>query len=97
MESSGCGSKINFPSLVFFFSTTECSDNCLRKEGLALPDLEPGGNGEGKEEADVRSGALRRPKGSLCLVFDMRRMDPGEALSQPTASHDIARSPHRIS
>ena len=55
-------------------------------EDLALPDLRPGGNGEGKEEADVLAGALRRPKGSLCLVFDMRRMEPGVALSQPTAS-----------
>ena len=54
----------------------ELPDNCLRKEGL-----ESGGKGEGKEEADVLDGALRRPKGSLCLVFDMRRMDPGEALN----------------
>lgn len=60
----------------------------LRKEGLALPGLEPGGNGEGKEEADVLAGALHKPKGSLCLVLDMRRMEPGEALGQPTANRE---------
>lgn len=75
MESSGCGSSINLPSLVFFFSLPAFPDSCR-----------PGGNGEGREEADVLAGALRRPKGSLCVVFDMRRMEPGEALCQPTAS-----------
>lgn len=84
------------PSLVFFFSSTEWPDNCLREEGLALPDPELGGNGEGKEEADVLAGALRRPKGSLCLVLDMRRMEPGEALGQPTASRAYTYGPWRI-
>lgn len=69
------------PSLVFFFSSTEYPGDCPRKEVLALPILEIGGNGEGKDEADVLAGALRRPKGSLCLVLDIRRMEPGEALS----------------
>lgn len=54
---------------------------------MALPDLEPGENDEGNEEADVLAGALRRPRGSLCLVWDMRRIEPREALGQPTASH----------
>ena len=79
---------MNLPSLVFFFSSTDLPDNCLRKDGLALPELEPGGNGEGKEEADVLAGASRKPNGSLWLVFDIRRMEPGEVKSQPTISRE---------
>ncbi len=74
------------PSLVFFFSSIECPDICLPEEGLALPGLELEGNGEGREETDVLAGALRKPKGSLCLELDMRRIEPGETLGQPTAN-----------
>ena len=66
---------MNLPSFVLFLSPTGFADNGR-----------PGGNGEGRDEADTLAGALRRPKGSLCLVFDMRRTEPGEALSQLTAS-----------
>ena len=81
------------PSLVFFFSSTKCPDDCLWRDGLALPDLEEERYGEGKEEADVLAGALRRPKGSLCFVLDMRRMEPVETLGQPTASHHCIPQP----
>ena len=43
--------------------------------------LEPlfsGRKGEGKEEAEVLDGVLRRPRGSLRLVLDMRRTEPGK-------------------
>lgn len=68
-----------FPSAVLFCSSTDCSDVCLRNDGLWLGGLEPGGNGEGKDDAEVLAGALRRPRGSLRVVLDMRRMEPGEA------------------
>ena len=76
IESSGCGSSIIFPSAVLFFSSTDCPDRRLDKGGFALEDREPGGKGEGREETDVLAGALRIPRGSLRLVFDISRIDP---------------------
>ena len=64
------------PSAVRFFSSTDISDFLLFIEGLALDDLVPGGKGDGKDDADVLAGALRRPSGSLRLVLDMRRTEP---------------------
>lgn len=77
-----------FPSAVIFFSSTDRSDALLRNDGLWLEGFEPGGNGEGKEEAEVRAGALRRPSGSLRVVLDMRRIEPEMACRQPIASPD---------
>ena len=51
------------------------SDSRLFMLGLTL-----GGNGEGKEDADTRAGAFRRPRGSLRVVFDMRSTEPGVVL-----------------
>ena len=75
-----------FPSAVFFSSLADCADVCLRKEGRWLDDLTLGGNGEGREDADVLAGALRNPRGSLRVVWDMSRMEPSEASSQSTAN-----------
>ena len=75
-----------FPSAVFFCSSADCSDIRLRKDGLWLEGLDPGGKGEGREEAEVLAGALRSPRGSLRVAWDMRRMVPGATSSQPIAS-----------
>lgn len=62
------------PSGVFFFSSIERRDSRLVDGGLEL-----GGKGEGSEEAEVLAGAMRKPRGSLRLVFDMRRTEPKDA------------------
>ena len=54
-----------------------------------LEDREPGGKGEGREETDVLAGALRIPKGSLRLVFDMRRTEPRQSIHQHAAVNEI--------
>lgn len=60
-------------------SRAECADNLLRKEGSWPSHLEPGGKGGGSEEADFLAGVIRRPRGSLCIVSDMRRTEPEKA------------------
>lgn len=62
------------PSGVIFFSSIKRRDSRLVDGGLEL-----GGKGEGSEEAEVRAGAIRKPRGSLRLVFDMRRTEPKDA------------------
>lgn len=74
-----------FPSAVLFFSASNGSDLRLFILGLWLEDREVGGNGEGREETEVLAGALRIPRGSLRLVWDMRRTEPGRTLYQPLA------------
>lgn len=65
-----------FPSAVLFFSSADCPDLRLRFVGLWFECLEDGGKGEGREETDVLAGALRKPRGSLRSVLDMRRIEP---------------------
>lgn len=89
IESSGCGSSIIFPSAVFFFSSTDCSDRRLDIGGFALEEWEPGGKGEGREETDVLEGALRIPRGSLRLVSDIRRIEPRQSMHQRAAVSEI--------
>ena len=52
----------------------------LPKGGLWLDGLELGGNGEGREEAEVLAGALLRPNGSLRLAFDIRMIEPEKSI-----------------
>lgn len=59
------------PFLVFLTSEVDTSDSCLVTGGLEL-----WGKGEGSEEADVRPGVFRRPRGSFRLALDMRSTDP---------------------
>lgn len=82
--SSGCGSKMIFPFVVFFFSSIKvCADFCDRRDGewkpWRDPGLEPGGYGEGRVDVDVLAGAMSNPRGSLWLVsFDINRTDPAQ-------------------
>ena len=71
IDGSGCGSRIIFPSLVLFCSSIERSESVRVIGGLIS-----GGKGEGSEDADFRAGALRRPRGSLCLLCDINSMVP---------------------
>lgn len=64
-----------FPLAVFFFPSIEYTESDLAR---------PGGYGEGKEDADIRAGAFRRPSGSLRLLGpDMSKIVPDmEPLNQ---------------
>ena len=67
-----------FPSEVLFLSSSDRSDGCFLSKDLWIGGL-PGGNGEGKDEAEVLAGALRRPRGSFRVVLDIRRIEPEAA------------------
>ena len=71
-ESSGCGSRIIVPSVVFFFP----SDNDRRGIGFREAML----GCEGKEELDVVAGVLCRPRG-LFVSLERRRTEPGVGVS----------------
>ena len=64
------------PSAVRFVSCTECSDILRGIEGLSLVDRDPRGKGDGREDAEVLAGALRRPRGSFRFEWDIRRTEP---------------------
>lgn len=68
-ESSGCGSRIIAPSFVNFFplDALDWRDSRWLCTGV--------GGCEGREEAEVRAGALRRPRGSFRSPV-RRRTDP---------------------
>ena len=53
---------------------------------LAIGGHTPGGKGEGREEADTRAGACRRPRGSLRVLWDIRSTEPVGGDSQRHAS-----------
>ena len=74
------------PSAVLFFSSCDFSDNCLCNGVLGFEGFEPGGKGEGREDAEVLAGALRKPRGSLRVVLDMRRIEPEKVSSQCVAN-----------
>ena len=76
-ESSGCGSKIICPSAVFFFSSIgpwfeRCTPDGSERNGGRAGLIEMG-----KDEEDLRSGVLERPRGALYpFSSDKRRMEP---------------------
>ena len=82
IDTSGCGSKMIFPSFVLCRSSTERSDSARSSGGLVS-----GGNGEGNEEADLRAGAFRRPRGSLRLLCDIKRTEPREIMCERSFPH----------
>jgi hypothetical protein len=72
-ESSGCGSRMIFPSFVFFVSGR------IGVLGGVLERVRtvPGRYGEGRDEDDVLAGACCRPRGSFLLAtFDSNRTEP---------------------
>lgn len=87
-ESSGCGSNMNFPSLVRF--TSGCRNRDEWREPREA--LREGPYADGRDDADVRARACCRPSGSLRLcAFERRITDPTMCQSE---LRDDARTPN---
>lgn len=60
------------PPRVVFLSSADLLEAVLEKGGR-----NPGGYGDGRDDADLRAGASRSPSGALVRQFGNSRIEPG--------------------
>lgn len=63
------------PSRVVFFSSADLLEAVLEKGGR-----NPGGYGDGRDDADLRVGASPSPSGALFRQFGNSRIEPGRTI-----------------